>query len=123
MWHTPSPEQLARIPRLYTNLHIPRHQRLIYLHLTFGGSQFFVAEISESHEFIWAFSIIDFDEGKWRVSSLSELKALRIGILEVANDRRWVPRPALEVFEIRNAHPAWRQLYKQQHARVAGCRM
>jgi hypothetical protein len=79
MWHAPTPEQLARIPRLYTNLDVPRHQRFIYLHLTFGGSQFFVAEISESHEFIWAFSIIDFDEGKWRVSSLSELKTLRIG--------------------------------------------
>jgi hypothetical protein len=111
MWNAPSKKTLSTIPRLYSTEHIPLHEKQIYLHFFIGGCDWYVCEIDETHEFMWGFAILnnDYQCAEWGYVSLSELKSIRMGFVEIDFDLHWTVRPAIEVATIRKCHPHWCQ--------------
>lgn len=124
MWNEYNAEELASVSRLYTTEHMPLQDKLIHLHFFLGGCDWFICEIDEAHEYLWGFCILnsDYQNAEWGFVSMSELKSLRIGFVEVDCDLYWKVRPALEVDKIRKAHPHWHK-YEAKQAAVEGCRL
>jgi len=117
MWNKPNAEQLACIPRLYTTEHTPLQDKLIHLHFFIGGCDWYICEIDETHEYMWGFVVLnqDFQNAEWGYVSLAELVSIRVGFVEVDCDLYWKVRSAMEVANIRKAHPHWKR-YDQQPA-------
>lgn len=110
MWNKPSKERLSRIPKLYETEHIPLQDKLIHLHIFLGGCDWYICEF-DGNDIMWGFAILNNDllNAEWSYISLSELKAVRIGHMEVdcESPSCWRIRPACEVEKIRLAHPHW----------------
>lgn len=116
MWNTPSTEQLTRIPKLYSTEHTPLQDKMVYAHFYVYGCDWYICEVSEDHEYLWGFAILnnDYQCAEWGYVSLSELKGIRIGFVEVDYDMFWKARPALEVDIILKAHPHWHKYLAKQ---------
>lgn len=112
MWNIPSIQRLSRIPKLYTTEHIPLHEKRIHLHFFIGGCDWYVAEY-DGKDHMWGFVILnnDYECAEWGYISLSELKAIRVGFVEIDCElaKYWKVRPAIEVATIRKAHRHWQQ--------------
>ena len=105
MWNAPTKEQLNKIPKLYETEHIPTEEKIIHLHMFIGGADWFIAECDEAGEICFGFAIIDNPrEAEWGYLSLSEIRAVNIGGIEVDNDIYWTPCPANQVRTICKAH-------------------
>ena len=85
MWNTPTPDQLAKIPRLYDTENTPVQDKMIHLHFFFGGSDWYIAEF------------------EWGYISFAELQEIRLSGFEIDNDLYWEPCRAAEVATIRKA--------------------
>ncbi|MEW6291664.1 MAG: DUF2958 domain-containing protein [Thermodesulfobacteriota bacterium] len=107
MWNIPSPERLARIPRLYETEHIALQDKLIHLHFFIAGCDWYIAEFS-GDDIMWGYVILnDLRFGEWGCISLQELKSIRVaGFMEIdcELEGHWRIRPAIEVDKIRKAH-------------------
>ena len=104
MWNAPSKERLSKIPGLYETEHIKPADKLIHLHCFIGACDWFVAEY-DGGDLFWGFAILnqDYEMAEWGYISLSELKSLKAGWVEVDFDLHWKVRPANEVPDIRKA--------------------
>jgi len=95
------------MPRLYETEHVPLKDKLIHLHFFIGGCDWYVAEYDQEDLF-FGFAILnnDYQMAEWGYCSLSELKSIRIGWLEVdcEFEESWKIRKASEVDKIRIAH-------------------
>ncbi|SHL36694.1 hypothetical protein SAMN02745216_05077 [Desulfatibacillum alkenivorans DSM 16219] len=105
MWNIPSPERLARIPRLYDTEGIPVEDKLIYLHFFIGGCHWYIAEY-DGDDLFFGYAVLngDYLNAEWGYVSFSELKSVKVGWLEVdceAEDA-WRVRPAREVKGVRS---------------------
>ncbi|ACN15045.1 hypothetical protein HRM2_19440 [Desulforapulum autotrophicum HRM2] len=99
MWNTPTPEQLATIPKLYETEHIPMKEKIVHFHFFIGGCDWFVVEFDGVDTF-FVFAILhgDLHNAEWGYTSLSELKSIKAkGYLEIDCDLYWKPRPAGQV--------------------------
>ena len=103
MWNEPSPERLARIPRLYETEHIPAEDKTIQLHFFIGGCDWYVAEY-DGHDLFYGYAILNGDHlnAEWGYFSFAELKAVKVGFIEVdcELEQYWRVRPASEVEKI-----------------------
>lgn len=84
MWNIPRKSRLDQIPRLYDTEHIPTQDKLIYLHFFIGGSDWFVAEFDGDDTF-FGYVILNSDQqcAEWGYFSFSELKEVKVGMVEV----------------------------------------
>jgi hypothetical protein len=104
MWNEPSKERLDRIPRLYETENVPLPDKLIHLHFFIGGCDWFVAEY-DGEDLFFGYAVLngDYDNAEWGYVSLSELKAVRVGFLEVdcESEDAWAIRKASQIPAIR----------------------
>jgi hypothetical protein len=107
MWNAPTQEHLARLPGLYQTEYIPLMDKLIHLHFFIGGCDWYIAEASD--DILWGFVIInnDYRNAEWGYVSLNELKAVKVGWVEIDFDLFWEVRPAYQVEKILRAHGHW----------------
>lgn len=104
MWNEPSREQLDAIPRLYESEAVPLENKLIHLHFFIGGCDWYVAEF-DGKDSLFGFAILNQDNqnAEWGYFSLSELKSLSVGWVEVDCETPWEVLPAYAIPEIRRA--------------------
>ena len=101
MWNAPTKEQLSKIPRLYETEHIPAEEKIIHAHFFIGSADWFVAECDAAGEICFCFTILnDPRDAEWGYVSISELKAISIGDIEIDFDLYWSPCQANEVRSI-----------------------
>jgi hypothetical protein len=84
MWNTPSPERLARIPRLYDTENVPLKDKVIHLHFFLAGCDWYITEY-DGGDLFFGYAILngDHDCAEWGYVSFKELRELKIGFLEV----------------------------------------
>jgi len=84
MWNTPSKECLERIPKLYETESVPIKDKVISLHFFMAGCDWYVVEY-DGEDLFFGYAILndDLDCAEWGYISFGELKALKIGFLEV----------------------------------------
>ena len=102
MWNEPTPEQLARIPRLYETENTPLKDKPIHLHCFIGGCDWFISEY-DGEDLFFGYAIIgDSRFGEWGYISFTELKQIRVppGI-EVDCELLDPPLKASEIKEIK----------------------
>jgi len=102
MWNEPTPEQLAKIPRLYETENTPLKDKLIHLHFFIAACDWFVSEY-DGEDLFFGYAIIgDPESAEWGYISFTELKLVKIppGI-EVDCEIFDPPRKASEIEEIR----------------------
>jgi len=102
MWNEPTPEQLARIPRLYETENTSLKDKPIHLHCFIGGCDWFISEY-DGEDLFFGYAIIgDSRFGEWGYISFTELKQIRVppGI-EVDCELLDPPLKASEIEEIK----------------------
>ena len=103
MWNEPTPQQLAKLPRLYETEDIPLKEKPIHLHFFIGGCDWFISEY-DGDDLFFGYAILnnDFENGEWGYVSFEELKGIKIppGI-EVDCEVFDQPRKASEFGKIR----------------------
>lgn len=103
MWNEPSEERLRRIPRLYETENIPVEEKEIHLHFFIGGCDWYIAEY-DGHDLFWGYAILnnDYINAEWGYISFAELKAIKIGFVEIDCELEdfWQIRPAKEISRI-----------------------
>ncbi len=78
MWNEPTPEQLARIPRLYETENTPLKDKPIHLHCFIGGCDWFISEY-DGEDLFFGYAILgDPELAEWGYISFRELKQIRI---------------------------------------------
>jgi hypothetical protein len=78
MWNEPTPEQLAKIPRLYETENTPLKGKLIHLHCFIGDCDWFVSEY-DGQDLFFGYAIIGNSESaEWGYISFTELKHVKI---------------------------------------------
>lgn len=84
MWNVPTKERLNKIPKLYETEKIPLDKKLIYLHFFIGGSDWYIAEY-DGENILFGYSILNGDTecAEWGYIYFSELRDLKIGMIEV----------------------------------------
>jgi hypothetical protein len=101
MWNEPTPEQLAKIPKLNETEETPAEEIIIYLHFFIGGSDWYVAEFDGTDTFFgYAILNSDYQNAEWGYFSLSELKEISVNGIEIDNDLHWNSCKAGEVEKI-----------------------
>jgi len=53
MWNEPTPEQLAKLPKLYETEKVPLKDKPIYIHFFIGDCDWFVSEYDGEDLFFW----------------------------------------------------------------------
>ena len=88
MWNEPTKEELRLVPDLYSTEDTPCEEKKIYLKFFLGGWTWYVAEIShEDWNTMFGFVTSPLcPEGEWGYTSLTELKDLKVGGIEVDRD-------------------------------------
>jgi hypothetical protein len=102
MWNEPTPEKLAKLPRLYETEKAPLKDKPIYLHFFIGRCDWFIAEY-DGEDLFFGYAILgDSRFGEWGYISFKELKQIRVppGI-EVDCEVFDPPLKASEIEEIR----------------------
>lgn len=101
MWNTPTSEQLEKIPKLYETEAIPIKEKIVHAHFFYGSSDWWAIEFDGKDTF-FGYCILNGDTqyAEFGYFTLSELKGVRFGFLEVDFDLYWTPRPISQVKEI-----------------------
>ena len=100
--YEPTPEQLAKLPRLYETEKVPLKDKPIYIHFFVGDCDWFVSEYDGDDLFFGYATLGDQNFGEWGYISFAELKNIRIppGI-QIDCEFFDLPLKALEIKEIR----------------------
>lgn len=95
MWNKPSPEELARLPKIYETERIPAQEKIIHMHFFIGGSDWYIAEFDGEDTF-FCFAVLndDLDNAEWGYASLSEMESISVHGIEIDRDLHWQPVPA-----------------------------
>jgi len=95
MWNKPTPEELAQLPRLYSQENTPLDLQTVHMHFFIAGCDWYATE-SDHEDLFFGYTIInqDFQNAEWGYFSLQELSELKLGFVEVDRDLYWTPRYA-----------------------------
>lgn len=102
MWNVPTPEMLAKIPKLYETEEIPLKDKLIHLHFFIGGCDWYIAEF-DGDDLFWGYAILngDYQNAEWGYISFNELKEVKVrGVIEIDCDLHWKVKKASEIERI-----------------------
>jgi len=78
MWNEPTPEQLAKIPRLYETESTPLKDKRIYLHCFIGQCDWFICEYDGEDLFFGYVILGDSRFAEWGYISFEELRQIRV---------------------------------------------
>ncbi len=94
MWNRPTPEQLARLPRLYETENTPPEDKMIHQHYFIGGSDWYMAEYGPNDRLFFGYAILNADHqnAEWGYTSLDELADINVRGIEVDRDLHWTPK-------------------------------
>jgi len=109
MWNTPNSEQLARIPRLGSQLENPDLETgdiMMHLHFYVGSCDWWIAEFDGEDTFYGFACLGDSSSAEWGTVSFSELRKLMVNVpmkdeqsgeswqipVEIDTDLSWTPR-------------------------------
>ncbi len=97
MIHEPTPEELARIPKLGATGHLPRSEKAIAMNLTFLSSQWHLIEYSHVDGTAFGFYMPEYavDKIKWGYIDYGALRDLHIDGYEVERNVNWDARNTL----------------------------
>jgi hypothetical protein len=101
MWNPPTEKQLAKLPKLYSTEDVALKDKKILMHFFIGACDWYAAEYSDGMFFGYS-NMGDDQCAEWGNFSLAELKAVKIGYVEVDRDLFWKPIKASEVKRITN---------------------
>jgi len=100
----PTQKRLSKIPRLYETEDIELRYKLIHLHFFIGNCDWYIAEYDGEDTF-WGYVILngDTEMSEWGYISFSELKAIKIGYVEIdcELEKLWQIKPASQILKIR----------------------
>ena len=101
MWNEPSKKRLAQIPALYSTEKKSTQDKHIYLHFFLGGCDWYIAEF-DGNDLFWGVAILNDDliNSEWGYISFSELKAVKVGNIEIDCELDWHIRPVSEICKI-----------------------
>jgi hypothetical protein len=101
MWNPPSKGRLSQIPKLYETEHLPLEDKVVHLHFFIGGCDWYVVE-TDGVDICFGYAILnnDFQCAEWGYVSLTELKSINIGGIEVDCDLHWNNPTANQVDKI-----------------------
>ena len=104
MWNEPKLEELNRLPKLYETESVELQDKIIQMHFFIGGTDYYVAEF-DGDDMMWGFVILngDMQMAEWGYISLSEIKDIRCGFVEVDFDLHWKPVKAIDIQKIKEA--------------------
>jgi hypothetical protein len=100
--YEPTPEQLARLPKLYETEKVPLKDKPIYIHFLIGDCDWFISEY-DGEDLFFGYAIIGTPAfAEWGYISFAELKNIRIppGI-QIDCELFDPPHKASEIEEIR----------------------
>lgn len=103
MWNTPTPNQLAKIPALYSNdkNNTSLANTPIHLHFFIGSYDWYVAEYDGDDLFFGYANLGDDQMSEWGYISFQELKELKVhGCMEIDCDLHWKVKLAKEIDKI-----------------------
>ena len=104
MWNIPNEKRLEKMPKLYETEQIPLKEKLVHLHFSIGGCDWFICEW-DRNDLFWGYAILnnDFDMAEWGYISFRELKGINIHGIEVDCELEgiWQVKRAIEIDKIR----------------------
>lgn len=106
MWNEPTPEELGRLPKLYSTENAPWREKIIYEHFFIFGSDWYAAEYGHEEQLFFGYAILndDLDNAEWGYFSLREMRPIQVHGIEIDRDLHWKPRRASKVERIVEAH-------------------
>jgi len=78
MWNEPTPEQLARLPKLYETEKVPLKDKPIYMYFFIGDCDWFISEYDGKGLFFDYVTLVDQNFGERGYFSFAESKDIRI---------------------------------------------
>ncbi len=103
MWNEPCSEDLQSIPKLYETEHTPIEDKIVFEHFFIGGCDWYLIETDGNICFGFAILNGDLQNAEFGYFSLDELKAIKVGFVEVDRDLYWEVRPVKNVSTIMEA--------------------
>ena len=102
IWNEPTPDDLARIPKLYATEGTPLVEKIIYEHFFIGGCDWYIAEYDGDDLFFGYALLGDPQNAEWGYISYRELREVKVEPgFEVDRDLHWNPRRAKQIEKIR----------------------
>lgn len=103
MWNKPTPEQLARLPRLYDTENIPLEEKIIHLHFFIGACDWYIAEY-DGDDLFWGYANLGDDQNaEWGYISFRELREIKVRrVIEIDNDLYWKPKKFGEIRRLKS---------------------
>ena len=101
MWNYPTKIQLSKIPKLYSTENIPLNDKKIYMHFFIGGSDWYISEF-DGDDTMFGYTILNgnTEMAEWGYISLSELKRIKQGFIQVDRDMHWKVKKVKDIPEI-----------------------
>ncbi len=101
MWNEPSKKRFAQIPALYSTETKSTQGKHIYLHFFLGGCSWYIAEF-DGNDLFWGGAILNDINAEWGYISFSELKAVKVGNIEIdcELEEHWRVRSVLQICKI-----------------------
>jgi hypothetical protein len=93
MWNSQKFDRaLKSLPGLYSSESVRAEDKTIYMHLFYGGCDWWVSEGDASEGVLFGFACLgDWDNAEWGYVSIEELKSLRTRSGEIDFDCHWTP--------------------------------
>ena len=111
MWNEPSPQELERLPRLYSSEDTSLEEKIIHMHFFLGGCDWYAAEYDPRVRNFFGYAILndDLQNAEWGEFSFDELREVRTRHgYEIDRDLYWKAAKAKEIEKIREAYRAQR---------------
>ncbi|MDY6895928.1 MAG: DUF2958 domain-containing protein [Thermotogota bacterium] len=102
MKNEPTREELLKLPRVMDTAGVPYPEKMIYIHFSFRGCSWYIAEYDDTEEKLYGFGILnnDFISAEWGYVSFNELRKFKHDNQEIARDPVFTPKPAKEIDRI-----------------------
>lgn len=104
MWNEPLPSDLQDIPKLYGTEEILLADKIVHQHFFIGSSDWYVIEY-DGLDLFFGFVILngDIQNAEFGYFTLSELKSVKLGFVEIDRDLFWKKQPVAYIDKIQEA--------------------
>jgi len=104
MWNTPNKKDLSEIPKLYGTEEILLADKVVHQHFFLGSSDWYVIEY-DGDDVFFGFVILNgvIQDAEFGYFTLSELKSVKLGFVEIDRDLYWKKRQIAYVEKIQEA--------------------
>src|SRR3990172_8971022 len=98
MWNEPSPEELARLPKLYSTESTRAEDKIIHMKFFLGPATWYVAEYEPKERLFFGYADLgDPVNAEWGYIPFDELRELNVHGVEVDRNLYWKPKKFREL--------------------------